>query len=397
MNLLLVDYTVPDYEVFVSSVNSNTMPIVYFPDTTRQELLASLSGTIERIAVVSHTNTFIEKESLFSVSNIELFKTIIEKHQVKHIDYLACNTLQNTEWINYFGKLPCVIGASNDLTGNLKYGGDWIMESTAEDIEAVYFTKSIEYYKYLLLPSYTDINGLIYTYNTTTFNANVIGFTNIKTDVVIPSSIIIDNVTYSVKLIGANAFNGTGLKHVTIPKSVVSISNNSFTECTSLLSVAIPYTIDYSDDLFPTNTAICELDEDEKTVLSVRPNNFESYNLTGLDIDTIGEYAFQNFNMKTVTFPSNLTKIEHSAFENCTKLERVLLDTTRLTRIGDSAFQNGGTLGEVTFPTTLTTIDNYAFQNSSLTTVTVPSSTTFGKFVFACSNSGNVNVETMNN
>ena len=43
-----------------------------------------------------------------------------------------------------------MIGASNDKTGNIKYGGDWIMESTSQDIEAVYFKQSIKYYSHLL-------------------------------------------------------------------------------------------------------------------------------------------------------------------------------------------------------------------------------------------------------
>ena len=139
--------------------------MVYFPHTTRQELLAALHGPIDRIAVVSHDTTFIEQESLFSDSNVELFMTMIETHQVKHIDYLACNTLGNPKWEEYFKKIPCIIGASNDLTGNLKYGGDWIMESTSEDIEAIYFTQSIEYYNYLLSDAFHTIiikDGLLY-------------------------------------------------------------------------------------------------------------------------------------------------------------------------------------------------------------------------------------------
>jgi len=42
------------------------------------------------------------------------------------------------------------VGASSDETGNIKYGGDWTMESTGQDIELIYFTQSIEYYTYLL-------------------------------------------------------------------------------------------------------------------------------------------------------------------------------------------------------------------------------------------------------
>ena len=62
-----------------------------------------------------------------------------------------------------------IVGASNYKTGNIKYGGDWVMENTSQNIELTYFTKSIEYYRYLL-DSTTDSllviknNGYIYIY-----------------------------------------------------------------------------------------------------------------------------------------------------------------------------------------------------------------------------------------
>lgn len=43
-----------------------------------------------------------------------------------------------------------IVGASNDITGNIKYGGDWILENTSEDVETIYFTQNINYYEYLL-------------------------------------------------------------------------------------------------------------------------------------------------------------------------------------------------------------------------------------------------------
>ena len=66
------------------------------------------------------------------------------------MDFLACNTLLNSLWLDYYQQLPTIVGASNDATGNIRYGGDWIMETTSEDIESVYFTKNIDYYTYLL-------------------------------------------------------------------------------------------------------------------------------------------------------------------------------------------------------------------------------------------------------
>jgi hypothetical protein len=43
-----------------------------------------------------------------------------------------------------------VVGASNDATGNIKYGGDWILESTNENIRDLYFTENISNYTSML-------------------------------------------------------------------------------------------------------------------------------------------------------------------------------------------------------------------------------------------------------
>ena len=42
-----------------------------------------------------------------------------------------------------------IVKALNKI-GNIKYSSDWLIESTCLDIELIYFTQSIEYYKYLL-------------------------------------------------------------------------------------------------------------------------------------------------------------------------------------------------------------------------------------------------------
>ena len=52
-NLLLIDSSVPDYQVFVDSVNQDTVPMVY-PET-REELVTLLMeyDSIPRIGIVS--------------------------------------------------------------------------------------------------------------------------------------------------------------------------------------------------------------------------------------------------------------------------------------------------------------------------------------------------------
>jgi alpha-tubulin suppressor-like RCC1 family protein len=62
--------------------------------------------------------------------------------------------LKYDNWQNYYNIIlsntTANIGASNDRTGNLKYGGDWTMESTGQDIEDIYFNSQIQNYQQLL-------------------------------------------------------------------------------------------------------------------------------------------------------------------------------------------------------------------------------------------------------
>ena len=185
-NLLLIDQSVPDYQDFVDSVNVETFPVVYSPGTTtRDDVMASLLSVgitnLNRVGLVfvgsgSLPNRFLNSEPFFTDNettpyseNVQFILNLITQFGVKNIDYLACNTLKYPNWENYYTilntKTGVVVGASNDRTGNIKYGGDWVMESTGEDIELIYFTSSIEYYTYLLdagRSTFVNINGTVY-------------------------------------------------------------------------------------------------------------------------------------------------------------------------------------------------------------------------------------------
>ena len=183
-NVLLIDCCVPAYKSFVDSVNSDTLPIVYSTDGSSKtliQLLRSKCTTISRLGVcfVTPINAtpvrFLDNTALFNGvdiprisgdeippkihaemmnSNVQFVLNVINEFSIKNIDFLGCNTLNSANWKNYYDLLSqstgVIIGASDDKTGNLKYGGDWILETTSQDIELVYFTKSIENYSYLL-------------------------------------------------------------------------------------------------------------------------------------------------------------------------------------------------------------------------------------------------------
>jgi Domain of unknown function (DUF4347) len=175
-NILLIDDTVQEHQQFVSGCNATTFPIVYNYHSDRKELKALLArkfSTIQRIAFVFHnasmnSKLFLNNQCFFSGSespfseNVQVLVDIIRDFGVGHVDYLACNSLEYDSWKQYYELLKTasnvVIGASDDATGNVKYGGDWVMESTNEDIKAIYFDESIDEYT-KTLATMIDISG----------------------------------------------------------------------------------------------------------------------------------------------------------------------------------------------------------------------------------------------
>ena len=173
-NVLLVDQSVPDYQVFLDSVNVSTCAVLYSSTTTRDELysmIRSKTNSVERFGIVFIKNEmFVERHSF--LQSKDLLVSLVRDFNTTHLDFLACNTLRNPKWKHLYDSLEqetgVVIGASSDRTGNLNYGGDWVMENTNENIETIYFTNAIEYYKYLLDYSVGSIlyvkQGILYAY-----------------------------------------------------------------------------------------------------------------------------------------------------------------------------------------------------------------------------------------
>jgi len=180
-NILLIDQSVASYDTFVKSSNATTFPIVYNRQSTREELrilLKSKFTLINRIAIVSHYSPnpyFLENEPLFTTldtglaslsSNSLLIVDLIKTLNVVHVDFLACDTLKYENWKSFYGQLKTncpqvTIGASNNKTGNLLIGGDWILENTKENIQLIYFGEMIVEYNQLLTINSTFPSGMV--------------------------------------------------------------------------------------------------------------------------------------------------------------------------------------------------------------------------------------------
>ncbi len=134
---------------------------------------------------------------------------------------------------------------------------------------------------------------------------------------------------------GSGAFEGSNVRSVTLPDTVLGIGRYAFRDCKELTEIKV------------------------------------SKNLRG-----IGGRAFQGcINLKTVDFSKTALKdMDGGVFEDCTGLEHIALPET-LVEIGAIAFRNCSSLLEIDLPNGLQKIGRAAFSYcSSLKTIRVPTS-----------------------
>ena len=182
-------------------------------------------------------------------------------------------------------------------------------------------------------------------------------------DIIIPSSVTYNSVSYSVTSIGSGAFRGcTSLTSVTIPNSVTSIGESAFWGCTGLTS--------------PVYNA---------HVFAYMPTSYSGSYTIPDGIESIAGGAFDDCKgLTSVTIPNSVTSIGNSAFSGCSGLTSVTIPNS-VTSIGDHAFAGCTGLTSVTIGNSVSSIGEYAFAEcSGLTSVTIPNSvTSIGDHAFA--------------
>ena len=106
--------------------------------------------------------------------------------------------------------------------------------------------------------------------------------------------------------------------------------------------------------------------------------------INGVTVETIGNTAFQNSAVTSVTIPDSVTAIYSGAFANCSQLTNISIPNS-VTFIGFSTFEHCTSLKSITLPSSLSSILEALFSGcSQLTTIHIPVSvTSIGNNAFA--------------
>ena len=196
---------------------------------------------------------------------------------------------------------------------------------------------------------YAIVNTLDKTVKVVHYAQNSSNSTVYFGDIVIPSSIVYNDINYKVVGIDNGAFNYcTSLTSVELPTGLTSIGRDAFRDCSTLATIELP-----------------------------------------ASVTSIGDYAFYGCsNLTSIELPAGITNIGKSTFYRCSSLTSIELPEG-VTSIGSEAFSDCSNLTSIELPAGVTSIGSSAFYYcSSLTSIQLPTGlTSIGSSTFyGCSN-----------
>lgn len=197
-----------------------------------------------------------------------------------------------------------------------------------------------------------------------------------------------------VTSIGERAFYGLrGMKTISIPDTVTTISTQAFGYCSSLTNVTIPNNVkSIGNGAFYGCSGVAAITLGN-SVIRIGDSVFHSCtNLSSVTIPnsvrSVGNDAFYGCSgLTTVTLGCGVTNVGIRAFSNCTQMELFAVDVDNsaykanagmlFTRNGDMLVSVPGGMTHVTLPDDMTSIAAYAFCGcGGIDRLTIPNSVT---------------------
>ena len=213
--------------------------------------------------------------------------------------------------------------------------------------------------------------------------------------------------TYVLQNIGQvsdSAFaNCTSMTNLTIDSCVTTIGQYAFQNCSGLEDVTIKNNGDIGVQAFKGSSTQNPATYTISNVGAISESAFENCtSMTNLAIDTcvtsIGQYAFQNCSgLEDVTI-NNKGNIGGSAFKGSSTLNSATYTISNVGAISESAFENCTSMTNLTIDSCVTTIGQYAFrQCTGLKNVTINNNGNIGNYAFEGCSTGNPATYIINN
>ena len=226
-NKMLISHYYKDLSTTPLENVENETSILNYP-TAEEEFLtwnSEDSLVVEEVESEDSSSNSMDKLIINNLDTWTNFKEFIKKFNIQiSVDSLGCALLQSTNWKYVLEKLETeqhlnlTMRASDDDTGNLKVGGDWVLESYNVNIKELYFnSESIEKWNYTLNTyNFTNLNGGATYVGPTSAGLSGYNGTNLQGDVTISSSspgiqewTVPVTATYTIEAWGASGGDGT--------------------------------------------------------------------------------------------------------------------------------------------------------------------------------------------
>ena len=283
------------------------------------------------------------------------------------------------------------------------------------------------------------IDGIKYRLDEDKLTAEVSQMMGYKGDIIIPETVVFNEVTYRVTSIGYEAFKGCSsltsivipnsvksigeaafkgctflksipipdgvtrigvqaffqcrsLKSITIPASVKSIGNGAFSYCSSLTSITIPASVTCIGEVPGSYDFVRGVLEEARALQDPCPSLTEIIVAEGNTVYDSRENCNAIIHTATNTLlwgcqntiiPDSVKCIGYMAFAECKSLTSIVIPDG-VEKIEILALSECENLTSVTIPDSVTSIENFAFRDcESLTDITLPDSiTSIGKGIF---------------
>ncbi len=379
------------------SNNDYTIRVTYTYDLNdgagdREIIKELIARTLSKQAPSITVNSATEKNAIHvEISNNDTDKTLIEVEATVLLDGTIVKTQKVTEIFT---------------VEELLYSTNYSVYITAYyDLNDGAGVRSKEFYSTVTTLNYVDEQGVSYKVSQDGTATVVELSEKHMTNIIIPEEVIGYNVTSigdcafkdctnlvsviipdTVETIGYNAFNGcSALKTLIIGNGVTTLCGGLLSGCSSLENLTIPFVGDSKNAtsfshsslfgwIFGTESYAGGVDTNQYFKQYCIPSSLTSVTVNG---GNIPEYAFYECdNITSIVIPNSVTVINERTFYSCDSLVSVTIPSSVI-GIEDHAFYFCTSLTSVTIPDSVEYIGNYAFGAcNSLINVNIPNSVT---------------------